>query len=334
MPDFDTMMGTMRLICSLAIMVLLATARFLFSSEAVAQSTLMPARLETAGGKVERQLAQLERYEVAQQWEDYATLITQLIDEKHNGLVSIAGRRDEQLYVEVTNYCQRRLAQAATEALAAYRKLVDARAQTLYEQGLAELDEVKLQRVADEMLCSTQGSDALLALGELALGRGEYLMARAAWRQLAAGSALSRANAHDYQAEAAARLALVSIRARQWQRAEEEILQLGRLFPRAEGYWGGKDILFSQYLPQLLAEAKTWQSPLLPEDWPTLGANYQRSYWVQLPNLSDLQVEWSRDTQVDPRSPRIAPIITPRHIIYQDGQGLHAIDRGTGKVAF
>ena len=41
-----------------------------------------------------------------------------------------------------------------------------------------------MRRVVDELFCSSWGDDALLALGELALERGDYAAARRYWEQI------------------------------------------------------------------------------------------------------------------------------------------------------
>ena len=76
------------------------------------------------------------------------------------------------------------LARLPAEALAAYRRRVDPLAERWYRDGVANRDEALLRRVVDELFCSSWGDDALLALGELALERGDYAAARRYWEQI------------------------------------------------------------------------------------------------------------------------------------------------------
>ena len=71
-----------------------------------------------------------------------------------------------------------------TAALTAYRQRVDDAARTMYEQGLQEHDETLLARVVREFFASRWGDNAALALGDLALERGDYEMACSYWRRL------------------------------------------------------------------------------------------------------------------------------------------------------
>jgi outer membrane protein assembly factor BamB len=66
----------------------------------------------------------------------------------------------------------------------AYRRQLDAVADRWLEQGIATRDETMLRRLIREAFLSRSGDDALLALGEFALERGEYNVARNDWERI------------------------------------------------------------------------------------------------------------------------------------------------------
>ena len=91
---------------------------------------------------------------------------------------------DEGTFVSLPIYCQMQLASMPPEGLAAYRRRVDAAAEAAYRAGVASRDADELARVVDESFCNSWGDDALAALGELALERGDYAAARRAWHAI------------------------------------------------------------------------------------------------------------------------------------------------------
>ena len=72
----------------------------------------------------------------------------------------------------------------APQALVVYRQQVDGIATRAYEEAIAQSSEAKLQRVVDELLLSSVGDQALLRLGEMALERGNYTLARRSWESI------------------------------------------------------------------------------------------------------------------------------------------------------
>src|SRR4051812_21686851 len=65
------------------------------------------------------------------------------------------------LYVDLRQFCQRRLAALPPEARALYRGRVDAQAERWYRQGAAGRDRSTLRRVVDQAFCSSWGDDSL-----------------------------------------------------------------------------------------------------------------------------------------------------------------------------
>lgn len=88
------------------------------------------------------------------------------------------------LYVDLRHFCQRRLATLPAEALAIYRRRVDAQAERWYRQGRDERDRAALRRIVEQAFCSTWGDDALDLLGDLAFQDGRFDEAIALYKQL------------------------------------------------------------------------------------------------------------------------------------------------------
>src|SRR5262249_10524105 len=104
----------------------------------------------------------------------------ELVADKSDRVVALDGNR----YLSLRNYCHLQLARFPAEGLATYRRRVDASAEQLYRDGLANRNEGQLHRVVNDFFCSSWGDDALMALGELALERGDYASARRSWEQI------------------------------------------------------------------------------------------------------------------------------------------------------
>ncbi|SIO67289.1 Outer membrane protein assembly factor BamB, contains PQQ-like beta-propeller repeat [Singulisphaera sp. GP187] len=88
------------------------------------------------------------------------------------------------LYVDLRHFCQRRLATLPAEALAIYRRRVDAQAERWYRLGRDERDRGSLRRIVEQAFCSTWGDDALDMLGDLAFQDGRFEEAIALYKQL------------------------------------------------------------------------------------------------------------------------------------------------------
>jgi hypothetical protein len=90
----------------------------------------------------------------------------------------------EALFVDLRQFCQRRLAALPAEARALYRSRVDGQAERWYRQGAATRQRSLLRRVVDQAFCSSWGDDALDLLGDLAFQDGRFDEALATYRQL------------------------------------------------------------------------------------------------------------------------------------------------------
>ena len=141
---------------------------------------LRPARPYVLRGAERRLYDRAEQFAVDGQWEDAVEALMRLLESGSSSVVAL----DEQLYISLPEYCHRVLAQFPPKSLARYRQLVDATAKTWYRQGIENRDPDLLQRVVDKYYCSHWGDNALSALGELALQRGDYQAARNAWLRM------------------------------------------------------------------------------------------------------------------------------------------------------
>jgi outer membrane protein assembly factor BamB/tetratricopeptide (TPR) repeat protein len=91
---------------------------------------------------------------------------------------------DSILFVDLRQFCQRRLAALPPEARVLYRARVDDQAERWYRQGAAERNRPLLRRIIEQAFCSSWGDDALELLGDLAFQDGRLDEALSMYRQL------------------------------------------------------------------------------------------------------------------------------------------------------
>lgn len=153
-------------------------------------------QLNLADSATRSHLERVDAFVADQQWDEAVETLRRVMETNGNKLLAVsqsADARDDpdrdgcQRYLPVRQWCHLRLAMFAREApdaLRLYRDRVDPLARRWYEQGLRDRDEPLLKRVVDEMFCSSYGDDALFALGEIALERGQYARARDFWQRI------------------------------------------------------------------------------------------------------------------------------------------------------
>lgn len=78
------------------------------------------------------------------------------------------------VFVPITQYCQRRILTLPKDALEHYRNLADANAKELFEQGRKKNSLITLSMIADTMLATSYGDNAIYELGNAALDSGYY----------------------------------------------------------------------------------------------------------------------------------------------------------------
>jgi tetratricopeptide (TPR) repeat protein len=149
-----------------------------FSADGVELSSSV--NLDEADSTVRAHLERVTAYVADRQWDEAVETLRQVLENQGSKLIAIRPGR----YVNVADYCQAQLAALPEEGLALYRQRVDELARQWYEDGLARRSAPRLAEVVDKLFCSTWGDDALLALGEIELEKGNYEAARGAWGRL------------------------------------------------------------------------------------------------------------------------------------------------------
>ncbi|MGH7192204.1 MAG: hypothetical protein ACREJM_01580, partial [Candidatus Saccharimonadales bacterium] len=137
-------------------------------------------QVDEAEAAARTHLEQVKALLANQQWDEAVETLRQ-VTENHGGKVlAVSPWR----FISVRDYCHLQIASLPGEALKLYRERVDAQARGWYEAGVRQRDAELLRRVVDLLFCSSWGDDALLALGDLALERGELGNARGAWEKI------------------------------------------------------------------------------------------------------------------------------------------------------
>jgi outer membrane protein assembly factor BamB len=145
-----------------------------------------------ADGPAPLHLERVEAFLADKQWDEAVETLRRVMEDFGDRLIRLpapGGKASEAYfrYVRVRDYGHARLAawhRTAPAALRLYRARVDPLAARWYQDGLAARDEPLLERVADELFASSHGDDALYALGEMALERGDYAAARRSWEAI------------------------------------------------------------------------------------------------------------------------------------------------------
>lgn len=350
---------------------------------------LTPPHVDQISGNTASRLEQARALVADKNWDEAIDILRELAADTTDRVVAL----DADRYLGLRTYCQWELARMPAEALAAYRQRVDSLAERWYRDGLANRDEKLLGRVVDELFCSSWGDDALLALGELALERGDYAAARRHWEQINPLSRdpngkplwlslrgvdldkhwpeilrrwpksaepptwLAYPDSDIPLADVRARLALVSIRAGEFDRAALELNTFRRWHPDATGRVGGQEGPYAAALERLLASAKEWPETLPDRNWPTFAGAQSRS-----PNAAPVgaltKPAWAanpiRLSAIDAARPKFPtapdqpqgvqvreseralscyPVVVDRLLLYADAKSVNAVDITTGKPA-
>jgi len=298
----------------------------------------VPARPYGVRGADRRLLDRAEQFAADEQWNDALVAITRLLTAGSESVVALEGDHRGDHYISLPEYCHRLLSRFPADALRRYRQLVDVASKSWYERGIAARDEQLLQRIVDENFCSSWGDDALFALGELALERGDYQAARNAWLRIspqlaASADRLIYPDTEISLATVQARLVLVSLREGDWHRAERELAQLRESYPASTGRLGGRQVVLPDHLAVLLKKARRWPPLPMPIDWPTFAASPQRT------NVHDssaaqgpYELLWSQPLRNEQLS--VFPIVINGLVVYQDDTTVRAQHLIDGQPAF
>ena len=302
--------------------------------ESTRQWKATPARPYVLRGTQRRLLDRAEQFLADEQWEDAVAALMRLLEPDNFSLVAL----DAQHYVSLQEYCHRRLAQLPVEPLAHYRALVDATAESGYRHGIENRDQTLLQHVVDKYFCSHWGDEALFALGELALQRGEYQAARNAWLRISPllGSKVGCLTYPDTNLSLAAvqaRLVLVSLREGDWQRAESELAALRANDLAATGKLGGREVVLAEHLTSLLKQARQWPASPAATGWRTFAANSQRTNARIAPPATDSYgLLWSQPLANEQLA--IFPVVVNGLLVYQDATSVHTLRLIDGEKKF
>jgi hypothetical protein len=136
--------------------------------------------VDEADSATRAHLERVKAYVADEQWDEAVETLRQVMETHGRKVVPAAPGR----YVSVADYCHLQIAALPAEALELYRGRVDPLAGKWYADGIAAHDVGRLRQIVDQTFCSSWGDDALWALGEMALERGEHAAARGYWEAL------------------------------------------------------------------------------------------------------------------------------------------------------
>lgn len=148
--------------------------------------------LDELDGAAKKHLAQIQATLADQQWGEAFAAIEQLTTANGPQVVQLTRTAASDLlgvsgvtrYVTLRDYCHRQIAALPPEGLSRYRQRVDAQAAHWYQDGIARRDAEPLLKTVEQAFCSSWGDDALNALAEFALERGDFTSARLYWAQI------------------------------------------------------------------------------------------------------------------------------------------------------
>lgn len=136
--------------------------------------------LDEADSLLKGQLERAQALAANRQWDEAVDVLRQASDQSGEKVIAVSPG----LYVRVRDYCHRRISAMPPEALAVYRGQVDDQSKRWLDEGLAERNEQLLRQIVDQFFCSSWTDEALWALSEAALQRGDHGGARACCEQL------------------------------------------------------------------------------------------------------------------------------------------------------
>jgi cellulose synthase operon protein C len=203
------------------------------------------------------------------------------------------------LYVDLRQFCQRRLAALPPEARAIYWTRADAQAERWYRQGASQRDRALLRRVVEQALCSSWGDDALDLLGDLAFQDGRFGEALSMYRQLVPDrpddrSGLIHPDPGVDLARVAAKKLLCRVALGEDPPDNAALEAYAKAYPNASGTLAGRKGTYLQSLTQALASDHL-APPAQPDGrWPTFAGAPTRTKVI--PGSIDVgSLQWQVD---------------------------------------
>jgi outer membrane protein assembly factor BamB/tetratricopeptide (TPR) repeat protein len=222
--------------------------------------------------------------EAKKEWTDAVEEYLAILASAGDELVPLSRRH----FVQARWRCHRQLALMPAEALALYRKRIDAQAKKWYDAAAAERDPRQLRRVVNEAFCSRPAEAALDMLGELAFERGQIEEAEHWWRMLARPA--SQAPGDEKPAELdflypdpqgdVARYRAKQLLARLFHGDSSfspELKAFRALHPKSEGWLAGRKGNYGEILQTLSEQADLKEAPRSTEAWLTFAGDITRN---------------------------------------------------------
>ncbi|QDV33606.1 outer membrane protein assembly factor BamB family protein [Tautonia plasticadhaerens] len=186
-----------------------------------------------------------------------------------------------EVFVNVSDYAQRRMAQLPPEALRTYRDRVDDQARLLFEQGRDGLDPGPLRRVVEAYFCSGWGDDAAELLADLAFQEGRFDEAAGLYRRLLPPSDdAPLAWIYPDPSVDVARVAAKAIlcdEAAGLGDGPGAVRRYAESYPGAEGQLAGREGTYAEILALAMREDALRASEGLDSRWPTFAGDPTRT---------------------------------------------------------
>ncbi|HEX7449570.1 MAG TPA: PQQ-binding-like beta-propeller repeat protein [Pirellulales bacterium] len=316
-------------------------------------------QVDEADAAARTHLEQVKALLANQQWDEAVETLRQ-VTENHGGKVlAVSSRR----FISVRDYCHLQIAALPAEALKLYRERVDAQARGWYEAGVRGHDAELLRRVVDQLFCSSWGDDALLALGDLALERGEPGNARGAWEKIlpasywshftlaaqadGSGTWLVYPDSDLDRAAVRARLLLASVLCGERELARHGLQEFTREFGAAEGRLGGRQVRYAEFLTNLIDESGQWPPPAATDHRPTFAGSPARNqaapgpvdattivWQVNLPATPPAELDYNAPRRVAEKRDQLLsyhPIVVDQTVLVASEDEIRAFDLHTGR---
>ena len=237
----------------------------------------------------------------AGQWADAIDLYQRVIREHGGALVAVpndpASTGGTTLFIDVSRYCQTRIARLPPEALGIYRERVDPEADSLLALGLESDDLAPLRRVVSDYFFSAAGAQAAERLGDHAFRAGRFAEAVDYYRMVApidpqdadGSPRLVHPDPNVPASRVAAKLLLCQA-AQGRTPSDSEIEKFRVEYPEARGHLAGRDGEFGPLLTAAIAGDHLGPLSILDGRWPTFGGGPDRNGSIPDPlDVGDLQ---------------------------------------------